>query len=180
MILFDLRCQRGHAFEGWFRDGAAYEEQARAGAITCAVCGDTDVSKALMAPALATRPRRLEREREMASERKSAASEGRLGGAIEGGPGSPPGPAEPPAAPQTPVDAAKMATMMRTLRRMQAHIQKNFEHVGRSFPQEARKMHLGESDKRSIYGEATAAEAEELRDEGIEVAQIPWLPRHDA
>ena len=40
-------------------------------------------------------------------------------------------------------------------------------------------MHYGEADKRSIYGEASATEAKELRDEGIEVGQIPWLPRHD-
>ncbi len=40
-------------------------------------------------------------------------------------------------------------------------------------------MHYGEADQRSIYGEATTTEAKELRDEGIEVGQIPWLPRHD-
>jgi hypothetical protein len=41
-------------------------------------------------------------------------------------------------------------------------------------------MHHGETAKRSIYGEATKVEAKELRDEGIDVNQIPWLPRHDA
>ena len=40
-------------------------------------------------------------------------------------------------------------------------------------------MHYGEAAKRSIYGEATQSEAKELRDEGIQVGQIPWLPRHD-
>jgi hypothetical protein len=79
-----------------------------------------------------------------------------------------------------PIDAAKMAKMMRVLRKVQTHIQNNFEHVGRRFPEEARKMHLGETDKRGIYGQATAEEAEELRDEGIEVSRMPWLPRHDA
>ncbi len=68
---------------------------------------------------------------------------------------------------------------MRALREVQAHIEKNFDHVGPRFAEEARKMHYGEADKRSIYGEATKVEAEELRDEGIEVGQIPWLPRHD-
>jgi hypothetical protein len=176
MILFDLRCRQGHAFEGWFRDGAAYEEQARLGVIACAVCGDTGVSKALMAPALATRDRGPEVARETASDRQSS-SESQPGSVAESGPASPAG--EPPPA-RAPVDAAKMVKMMRTLRQVQTHIQNNFEHVGRSFPEEARKMHLGETEKRSIYGEATATEAGELRDEGIEVAQIPWLPRHDA
>jgi hypothetical protein len=68
---------------------------------------------------------------------------------------------------------------MQTLRKVQDHIEKNFDHVGPAFAEEARKMHYGEADKRSIYGEASTAEAKELRDEGIQVGQIPWLPRHD-
>ena len=57
MILFELRCSQGHAFEAWFRDGATYDEQAAAGAISCAVCGDGKVGKALMAPAVGRRSR---------------------------------------------------------------------------------------------------------------------------
>lgn len=53
MILFALRCAHDHHFEGWFKDGAAYESQAAAAEIACPVCGDTAVSKALMAPRLA-------------------------------------------------------------------------------------------------------------------------------
>jgi hypothetical protein len=65
------------------------------------------------------------------------------------------------------------------LRKVQNHIEKNFDHVGPQFAEEARKMHYGEAERRSIYGEASTAEAKELRDEGIEVSQIPWLPRQD-
>ena len=68
---------------------------------------------------------------------------------------------------------------MRSLRQIQDHIEKNFDHVGARFAEEARRMHYGEADRRSTHGEASAAEAKELRDEGIEVGQIPWLPRHD-
>jgi hypothetical protein len=52
MILFKLRCNAGHEFEGWFRDGAAYERQSGRGLISCATCGDTAVDKAPMAPRL--------------------------------------------------------------------------------------------------------------------------------
>jgi Uncharacterized protein conserved in bacteria len=52
MILFELRCSREHHFEAWFKDGEAYESQAAAGAIACPHCGDTRVSKAIMAPRL--------------------------------------------------------------------------------------------------------------------------------
>ena len=48
-----------------------------------------------------------------------------------------------------------------------------------AFAQEARKIHSGESDKRGIYGETTPEEAEALKDEGIEVARLPWVPRAD-
>jgi hypothetical protein len=51
--------------------------------------------------------------------------------------------------------------------------------VGQAFPEEARKMHYGEAEHREIYGEATEAEAEELREEGITVASIPWLRKAD-
>jgi hypothetical protein len=135
MILFDLRCKDGHAFEAWFRDGAAYEDQAAAGDLACPVCGNAEVSKALMAPAVSSRPK---------------------------------------------VDAAQAAEAVRLWRRVQNHIEKNFDHVGPRFAEEARKIHHGETEKRSIYGEATRTEAKELRDEGIDVNQIPWLPRHDA
>jgi hypothetical protein len=78
------------------------------------------------------------------------------------------------------IDPGQAAEMMRMWRRVQDHIEKNFDHVGPQFAEEARKIHYGETEKRSIYGEASKAEAKELRDEGINVNQIPWLPRHDA
>lgn len=50
MILFDLNCGTGHRFEGWFRSSETFDEQQAAGAIFCPSCGNTDVSKAPMAP----------------------------------------------------------------------------------------------------------------------------------
>lgn len=43
MIAYDLQCANGHAFEGWFEDGQAYEEQEKKGLIACPVCNDTSV-----------------------------------------------------------------------------------------------------------------------------------------
>ncbi len=65
------------------------------------------------------------------------------------------------------------------MRAVKDHVEKNFEHVGPRFADEARKIHYGESDKRSIYGQATREQAEELVEEGIEVGQIPDLPNLD-
>jgi len=68
MIKYRLVCGRDHEFEGWFGSAAAFDEQSGAGRIACPVCGSADVTKALMAPALATRdPRRPDRPMEPAS-----------------------------------------------------------------------------------------------------------------
>jgi hypothetical protein len=45
MIVFDLRCDKGHTFEGWFEDNKAYNAQKKKGLITCPVCNETSVSK---------------------------------------------------------------------------------------------------------------------------------------
>ncbi|MDA0237810.1 MAG: DUF1178 family protein [Proteobacteria bacterium] len=56
------------------------------------------------------------------------------------------------------------------------YIAKNIEDVGTQFPDEARKIFYGESDNRSIRGEATVKVMQELKDEGIEVYALPPRP----
>jgi len=55
-------------------------------------------------------------------------------------------------------------------------IEENAEYVGRRFPEEARKIHYGETEGRHIYGESTIGEAKELIEEGIDVAPMPPDP----
>ncbi len=62
------------------------------------------------------------------------------------------------------------------LKNLRAHLKENAEHVGPAFPEEARKMHYGETEPRSIYGEATREEAEALLEEGIPAVPLPLLP----
>ena len=52
MIRYDLVCDKGHAFDGWFRDSTAYDKQARRGFVSCAVCGSPRIEKQLMAPGI--------------------------------------------------------------------------------------------------------------------------------
>jgi hypothetical protein len=73
--------------------------------------------------------------------------------------------------------AAELRRMFMAMRR---HVEDNCEYVGPELAEEARRIHYGEADERGIYGEATAEEAADLRDEGIDVVAIPWLPRSDA
>lgn len=155
MILFDLKCSQDHRFEGWFRNGAAYEAQAAAHAITCPLCGDAKVGKAPMAPAIARGGR--PRDREVAAV---------------------PSVADAPAPPAAVPDAARevQAEILRHLRDLRAQVEKNADYVGDRFAEEARKIHYGEVESRAIYGETSPAQAEALREEGVPVASIPWLP----
>lgn len=153
MIVFDLKCRKDHVFEGWFADSAAFEAQVKAGEVACPVCGDKKVAKALMAPNVATR--------------SSAAKAAEL---------SAPAPEKMLTLAQQKEQAGQVLAMMRAVKE---HVEKNFEHVGPRFADEARKIHYGETDKRNIYGQATREQAEELVEEGIEVGQIPDLPNLD-
>ncbi len=66
------------------------------------------------------------------------------------------------------------------LGKLRDHVEESCDYVGREFADEARKIHYGDVESRSIYGEATKDEAEDLNEEGVEVGVIPWLPRSDS
>jgi hypothetical protein len=52
MIRYDLICEDGHEFDGWFSNSAAFDEQSRKGLVSCVHCGSTKVEKQLMAPGI--------------------------------------------------------------------------------------------------------------------------------
>lgn len=81
----------------------------------------------------------------------------------------------------SPDRAAQVAgEMRRLLGELRDHVEKTADYVGERFPEEARRIHYGETEARPIYGEASPDEAESLKEEGVEVARIPWLPRTDS
>jgi hypothetical protein len=84
-----------------------------------------------------------------------------------------PAEAEPPALLAS-VERKKTYAFLKNLR---AHLEANAEHVGANFPEEARKMHYGEAEARSIYGEASVEEAKALHGEGIPAVPLPPLPK---
>lgn len=77
-------------------------------------------------------------------------------------------------------EAKRAAAARKLLAELRDHVEKNADYVGDKFAEEARRIHYGETDPRSIYGEASPEEARELAEEGVDVAVIPWLPRGDA
>ena len=161
MIHYQLRCTstaEEHAFDGWYKDSAAFETLAKAGLVECPVCGGTEVGRALMAPAIPKKGRPA----------RNAVT-------------APPSPAPPPAEPAQPAAAGPMPAQLRAvLQKFRAEVEKTCDYVGADFAEEARRMHRGESERRGIFGEASDSEAEALRDEGIDVARIPWVPPSDA
>jgi hypothetical protein len=155
MIHYNLRCKQDHAFDGWFNDSASFDKQAKRGLVECPTCGNTRVERALMTPAVST-------------SRAVAPSE--------------PLAVEAPTPPPVPVMAGggrMPAQLIGLLQKLRAEVEKNCDYVGPELADEARKIHRGEAEERGIYGEATPDEAEALADEGIELRQIPWVPRAD-
>jgi hypothetical protein len=66
--------------------------------------------------------------------------------------------------------------LRKKLKELRDHIVKSADYVGEKFPEEARRMHYGEAEHRSIYGEASPEAAKSLADEGIEFHPLPRLP----
>ena len=148
MILYRLKCKKGHEFEAWFASSGAFDTQEKRGQLSCPVCATNKVSKALMAPRVAkraARPRPVKQGEapQQRGETQRLAAHGELAAAM---------------------------------RKLRAEVEANSEYVGPRFCEEARKIHHEEAPARGIHGEATAEEAKALREEGIEFFPLPVLP----
>jgi hypothetical protein len=160
MIKYALACDKGHAFESWFQNSAAYDKQIKRGLVTCPLCGSEKVEKALMTPQVSGTRKR--------------------GKTIAPAPEAPAPAKEAPPAQEAPAPVAMISPQEREfrakLKELRDHLTKNADNVGRKFPEEARKMHYGEIEHRSIYGEASPQDAKDLHEEGIEFHPLPVLP----
>ena len=157
MIRYALICEQGHDFESWFQDSAAYDKQVKRGLVTCPQCGSAKVEKAIMAPRL-------------------SATAKKRGAAIQ----APVPTAETSTTPAASAPVAMISPQEQEfrskLKELRDHLTKNADNVGGKFPEEARKMHYGEIEHRSIYGVASPEEAKDLSEEGIEFHPLPLLP----
>jgi len=154
VIRYSLVCRAGHDFESWFQGSAAYERQVKRRLIACPHCGTAEVEKAIMAPRLA----RTDKSAPIMASNEEVA----------------PAPAQP----STPVAmvSPQEREFRKKLKELRDHLTANADNVGKQFPEEARKMHYGEIEHRSIYGEASPQDAKALHEEGIEFHPLPVLP----
>jgi hypothetical protein len=156
MIHYNLRCEKGHAFESWFQSSSAYESQEKRKLVSCPICGSVKVERAIMAPQIVSKRGRKDRD-ESAPVPVAATTDVTAAG-------------------PTPLLMAQERELRAKLRELRDHIVKNADNVGERFPNEARKMHYGDIEHRPIYGEASPEEARSLVEEGVEVSPLPVLP----
>jgi hypothetical protein len=162
MIRYNLRCERGHAFESWFQSSSAYESQEKRKLVNCPACGSSKVERAIMAPQIVSSKKRGKADPISApavAETNTVTVDGNAATMTS-----------------TPLMMAQERELRAKLRELRDHIVKNADNVGERFPNEARKMHYGDIEHRPIYGEASPDEGRALIEEGVEVSPIPILP----
>lgn len=147
MIIYDLQCQLGHRFEGWFPSADAFNEQQRAGLVSCAECGMTKIEKL---------PSGFKISKGLST---PAALPAEIQKSEPGGQGQ-----------FVNVDPVVFA------KAVQKYISENYRNVGHEFTDRAIRMHRGEEEKEPIYGMATQTDEARLDDEGIDFTIIPKLP----
>jgi hypothetical protein len=161
MKVFDLQCAQQHCFEGWFGSDADYQSQQSRGLVTCPLCGDATVHKMLSAPRLNLKA--SHRAEPVPSEATGLSSSAKQGVA----------PAE--NRPHGDAQATVVHEMQGRLMRAMREVLAKTEDVGERFADQARAMHHGDMEPRSIRGQTTPEVAMELAEEGIDVTPLPLL-----
>lgn len=153
MIVFDLCCAAGdHRFEAWFASSDSFADQQRRRLIACPICGDSAVTKAVMAPRVGAKSNRQAAAPPSTPIASPAAS-------LTDDKGDPP--------------AAFARKLIAEIAAAQAAMLPQSRWVGRDFAAAARAMHEGRAAEDMIHGQASPDEAQDLRDDGI--AALPLL-----
>lgn len=157
MIQYSLVCDSEHKFDAWFRNAEAYDVQHKKGIVTCPICGTSQVTKALMAPAVSVQSRTRDAEQVTAQSGPVAAA---------------------PSAEKVSLSSGHpdQAELRATIKALREKLTSEADYVGDRFASEARKIHDNEAPQRGIYGEATSEEVAGLVEDGIDFMPIPNVP----
>ncbi|MGH6795284.1 MAG: DUF1178 family protein [Methylocella sp.] len=148
MIKFALLCARGHEFQSWFQSSEAFDTQVKSGLVLCPLCQAAEVTKAVMAPAIASR---AEAERAIPAAQAQTQTRVALLDRLD----------------------LKSRAMINAFRK---RLFEQAEDVGTRFAEEARKIHEGLVPERPIHGQASISEARALIEEGVPVLPVPPSP----
>ena len=154
MIKYKLKCRSKicsdeKEFDGWFKSIEAYEKQKHQRLINCPICGSDKVEKLLTAPSLKTNKNKTS-DIEDQHLKNAKNNDIFLGN----------------------VASDNISTLLRTIKK---EVQKNSTFVGNEFVSQVRSMKEGKIKEKPIHGHGTNKEIKELRDEGIDVVNIPWI-----
>ena len=154
MIKYKLKCRSKicsyeKEFDGWFQSIEAYEKQKQHRLINCPICGSDKVEKLLTTPSLKTNKNKTSdfKDKKFNNSKNNETFLGNVG-------------------------SDYIPTLLRTLKK---EVQKNSTFVGNEFVSQARSMKEGKIREKPIHGHGNSKEIEELRDEGIDVVNIPWI-----
>ena len=146
MIVYDLQCGSGHRFEGWFASADDFASQKSRGLVSCPTCGVQAIDRV---PSVTRFNSGAPEPQQQPQDQKKP----------DGFAGKDP-----------------MAIAQILYSRMLDEMLQKSEDVGRAFPEEARRIHYKEVPSRSIRGQASSEEHEELVEEGIPVLRLPVPP----
>ena len=157
MIKYRLKCKSTYCcekneFDGWFQNIEAFEKQMLSGLINCPVCGSDNIIKLLTTPNLIKEKSQKSKNIKLENNKRFLGSEKSYLGNEK---------------------IKNITTMLRTIKK---EIQKNSTFVGDKFVSKARSMKEGKIKEKPIHGHGSKKEIQELRDEGIDVVNIPWIP----
>lgn len=157
MKVFNLQCDTGHRFEGWFASVEACDDQQHKGLLQCPVCESQAVRRMPTAARLSMGTG-LVAQGEEAVQSTAVATKGA----------------------SSALSPDQIALRNKIIAMAQSLAEKA-DYVGRDFPEEARRMHYQEAPERPIVGEATPQEASALLEEGISVVPLPLavVPKKD-
>ena len=157
MIKYKLKCKSTYCseqneFDGWFKNIQSFESQMSSGLINCPICGSHNIIKLLATPNVRKFKSKISKNDKIENDKVIKNFERSLLGNE---------------------NIKNITTILRTIKK---EIQSNSTFVGDKFVSKARSMKEGEIKERPIHGHGTKKEIQELRDEGIDVVNIPWIP----
>ena len=154
MIKYQLKCVSSFCsnekeFDGWFQSIEAYENQKLQKLINCPVCGSDKIVKSLTSPNL-----RINKNKTLDDKNKQQKNP-KINRSLSSNENS-----------------DYITTLLRTLKK---EVQKNSTYVGNEFVSQVRSMKEGKMKEKPIHGQGTSKDIQELRDDGIEIVNIPWI-----
>ena len=154
MIKYKLKCQSKFCvnekeFDGWFKSISAYENQKLQNLINCPICGSDNVVKLLTAPSFKINTDKTTNNND--NQQKDPKNNVNF---------------------LANKNSDNISTLLRTLKK---EVQKNSTFVGDEFVSQIRSMKEGKIKEKPIHGQGTNKEIQELRDEGIDIFNIPWI-----